>query len=150
MGLYTMTFTFMLSSLPCLHTFWHAIPTSCYIFLFFFILVYTIIISRGQPHQDHTCKANFKATANGTQSATNNHGACRRVYLATCLVSVANATIQSTMPMEGQGHSLLRGCITVPSSNCYLEHEWINCSSKIGLAGVRGDYLTLVIRFQVV
>ena len=32
MGLYTMTFTFMLSSLPCLHTFWHAIPTSCYIF----------------------------------------------------------------------------------------------------------------------
>ena len=32
MGLYTLTFTFMLSSLPCLHTFWHAIPTSCYIF----------------------------------------------------------------------------------------------------------------------
>ena len=27
MGLYTMTFTFMLSSLPCLHTFWHVIPT---------------------------------------------------------------------------------------------------------------------------
>ena len=31
MGLYTLTFTFMLSSLPCLHTFWHAIPTYCYI-----------------------------------------------------------------------------------------------------------------------
>ena len=115
------------------------VSTSC------FSLIYTIIISRGQPHPDHMCKANFKATANGTQSATNNHGACRRVYLATCLVSVANATIQSTMSMEGQGHSLLRGCITVPSSNCYLEHAWVNCSirlytvftSKISLAGVR-------------
>ena len=39
MGLYTMTFTFMLSSLPCLHTFWHAIPTSCYIFKCFLLYI---------------------------------------------------------------------------------------------------------------
>ena len=43
MGLYTMTFTFMLSSLPCLHTFWHAIPTSCYIF-FCFLFLSTVVI----------------------------------------------------------------------------------------------------------
>ena len=32
MGLYALTFTFMLSSLPCLHSFWHAISTPCSIF----------------------------------------------------------------------------------------------------------------------
>ena len=44
MGLYTLTFTFMLSSLPCLHTFWHAIPTYCYIFGGFFPLVCVIFV----------------------------------------------------------------------------------------------------------
>ena len=37
-----LTFAFMhASSLPCLHTFWHAIPTSFYIFnVFYFLVVY--------------------------------------------------------------------------------------------------------------
>ena len=38
---YMLTFAFMhASSLPCLHTFWHAIPTSFYIFNIFYFLVY--------------------------------------------------------------------------------------------------------------
>ena len=36
MGLYALTFTFMLSSLPCLHSFWHAISTPCSIFFYVF------------------------------------------------------------------------------------------------------------------
>ena len=35
---------FHASSLPCLHTFWHAIPTSFYIFHVFYFFVYMIII----------------------------------------------------------------------------------------------------------
>ena len=35
-----LTFAFMLSSLPCLYTFWHAIPTSFYIFNVFYFFIY--------------------------------------------------------------------------------------------------------------
>ena len=43
MGFYTLTFTFMLSSLPCLHTFWHAIPTSSFIFnVFYSLYIYMV------------------------------------------------------------------------------------------------------------
>ena len=38
MGLCIFPFTFM-SSLPCLCTFWHAIPTSLFILVFFFVVV---------------------------------------------------------------------------------------------------------------
>ena len=43
---------FHASSLPCLHTFWHAIPTSFYIFNVFYFLVYIYIhVSNcGQTH----------------------------------------------------------------------------------------------------
>ena len=34
-----LTFAFMLSSLPCLHTFWHAIPTS---FTLLFLYEYAV------------------------------------------------------------------------------------------------------------
>ena len=39
---------FHASSLPCLHTFWHAIPTSFYIFnvFFFYFLVYNMILKQ--------------------------------------------------------------------------------------------------------
>ena len=37
---------FHASSLPCLHTFWHAIPTSFYVFnVFYFLVIYVIIAS---------------------------------------------------------------------------------------------------------
>ena len=37
---------FMLSSLPCLYTFWHAIPTSFYIFdAFYFLFLYFIDVN---------------------------------------------------------------------------------------------------------
>ena len=36
---------FHASSLPCLHTFWHAIPTSFYIFNVFLSLVSVLLIS---------------------------------------------------------------------------------------------------------
>ena len=39
-----LTFAFMLSSLPCLYTFWHAIPTSFYIFNVFKSCIYSIIV----------------------------------------------------------------------------------------------------------
>ena len=36
-----LTFAFMLSSLPCLYTFWHAIPTSFYTFnVLYFLFLY--------------------------------------------------------------------------------------------------------------
>ena len=41
MRLCKFTFT-IISSLPCLHTFWHAIPTSFYIFNAFLSLVYMV------------------------------------------------------------------------------------------------------------
>ena len=41
MGLHIFTFTFM-SSLTCLHTFWRAIPTSFYIFIFLLAVKLTV------------------------------------------------------------------------------------------------------------
>ena len=41
-----LTFAFMLSSLPCLYTFWHAIPTSFYILMFFISLVNKLALAR--------------------------------------------------------------------------------------------------------
>ena len=35
---------FHASSLPCLHTFWHAIPTSSYIFNVFYFLLYLLVL----------------------------------------------------------------------------------------------------------
>ena len=47
-GMWLCKFTFTItSSLPCLHTFWHAIPTSFYIFnVFKSCIVTTVMIQR--------------------------------------------------------------------------------------------------------
>ena len=37
---------FHASSLPCLHTFWHAIPTSLYIFYFLFIIAPHVVYTQ--------------------------------------------------------------------------------------------------------
>ena len=41
---------FHASSLPCLHTFWHAIPTSFYIFKVYYFLAY----QQSQPVEDNS------------------------------------------------------------------------------------------------
>ena len=46
-GMWLCKFTFtIISSLPCLHTFWHAIPTSFYIFNVFKSCIRYILIAR--------------------------------------------------------------------------------------------------------
>ena len=52
MRLCKFTFT-IISSLPCLHTFWHAIPTSFYIFNVFLSLVIVCLLNAAKLNTMH-------------------------------------------------------------------------------------------------
>ena len=84
MGLYTLTFTLMLSSLPCLHTFWHVIPTSCYIFFCFLFLFNEKRCHFGNCKYRHVCRmcegthAALDCPGQGGQSGNAGPGPIRR------------------------------------------------------------------------